>query len=142
MCNQDREGSVQGDHWSISLPEAASRLGVTLEELHDLVVSGAKAAARERIEELTFQVRTEGKSPAGEHTPEGEVLLSTRTLHGTGTWWVVGPAHIWYVRNSGRDNDTWGANNVVTGGAGAIGWRVPTTTALAEELHRLASLLR
>lgn len=35
--------------------------------------------------------------------------------------------HVWHLRNNGADGDFWGANNVPTGGAGAIGTRFPLT---------------
>ncbi|MBK7814503.1 MAG: hypothetical protein IPJ52_09450 [Rhodocyclaceae bacterium] len=31
------------------------------------------------------------------------------------------------AQNNGMDGDNWSANNVRTGGAGAIGWRMPRT---------------
>lgn len=40
--------------------------------------------------------------------------------------------------NNGRDGDNWSRNNVTTGGAGAIGWRIPYDEAVACELRELA----
>ncbi len=72
---------------------------------------------------------------------EGERLIDTQDLYGGGGWFVVGPEGIWRVENNGRDGDNWSANNVRTGGAGAIGYRVPFDQALADELHALAATL-
>jgi len=55
---------------------------------------------------------------------------------------VVGPKGIWFVRNNGADGDDWSINNVLTGGAGAIGWVVPYDKTLAEEIQRLAEIAR
>ena len=52
---------------------------------------------------------------------------------------AVCPEYLWYVQNNGMDGDNWTLNNVRTGGVGAIGWRVPATSPLAEELRRLAA---
>jgi hypothetical protein len=48
---------------------------------------------------------------------------------------------IWAVRNNGGDGDRWDINNVRTGGAGAIGHRVPWTAELASELRAIAATL-
>lgn len=34
------------------------------------------------------------------------------------------------------DGDNWGCNNVRTGGAGAIGWRIPFDAQIADDLRR------
>lgn len=48
-------------------------------------------------------------------------------IYGGGSWFVIEGAHIWYVMNNGHDGDDWSYNNIQTGGAGAIGWRLPRT---------------
>ncbi len=42
---------------------------------------------------------------------------------------------IWYVINNGADGDDWGANNVRTGGAGAIGRRLPWSEELEQRIR-------
>jgi len=54
-----------------------------------------------------------------------------------GEWWVIQPEWIWHIRNNGHDGDDWGRNNVNTGGAGAIGVRVPFSEELAEKITEL-----
>jgi len=49
--------------------------------------------------------------------------------------------YIWYIQNNGGDGDDWSVNNVLTGGAGAIGWRVAYEQELAERLARLAGIV-
>lgn len=53
----------------------------------------------------------------------------TAYIYGGGVWVVLEPdgKHFWYVQNNGADGDNWGHNNVATGGAGAIGFRLPLT---------------
>ena len=57
------------------------------------------------------------------------MLDETGRLHGGGEWVVVEPGeqHFWYVINRGADGDDWSHNNVMTGGAGAVGYRLPLT---------------
>lgn len=53
-----------------------------------------------------------------------------------------GPRAIWYVVNNGADGDDWSRNNVRTGGAGAIGWRLPHTAELEAEVRAVAAAVR
>lgn len=68
-----------------------------------------------------------GQSPSGRHRLQGrQVMLDSKsTLYGGGQWVVIEPdeKYFWYVQNNGSDGADWSANNVETGGAGAIGWR-------------------
>lgn len=63
--------------------------------------------------------------------PEGRRLLVDGgfTIYGGGKELVldVDGLHLWVLCNNGADGDFWAANNVATGGAGAIGRRVPLT---------------
>ena len=115
----------------------------TDEEAAPVIAARAATAERKarvaRVAAIKDEIRTGGERPEGDNNPEGERLFDTQTIHGGGDWFVVGEQHIWYVQNNGADGAMWSANNVRTGGAGAIGWRVPTTTELADELRRLAA---
>lgn len=71
---------------------------------------------------------------------EGEVIqhpTNPKNAWGGGEWWVIQPEWIWYIRNNGFDGDDWGRNNVETGGAGAIGVRVPFSEELAAQIREL-----
>jgi hypothetical protein len=71
---------------------------------------------------------------------EGEVIqhpLNPKNAWGGGEWWVIQENWIWYIRNNGFDGDDWGRNNVQTGGAGAIGVRVPFSEELAAQIRSL-----
>lgn len=95
-------------------------------------------AARETLKQAAHLVRERGTMPDpanGQQIVEGERLLDTENIYGGGDWWVIQPDRIWYIRNNGADGDAWSANNVRTGGAGAIGWHVPYNEALARTLR-------
>lgn len=96
----------------------------------------AEQAKARRLDEIKGQIMA-GELPEGQHQPEGERLLDTQTIYGGGDWFVITVSHIWYVKNNGADGDAWSRNNIITGGAGAIGWRIPLDPALADELRNL-----
>jgi len=101
-----------------------------------------KRQNRARVEEIACFIRQEGERPEYSNSnAEGEALLDTFNVHGSGTRFVIGDG-IWFVENNGMDGDNWDVNNVVTGGAGAIGWRIPMDEKLADELRTLANDLQ
>ena len=116
-------------------PEEAAALQdqeARLEEAHQ------EARRREAlIREIASLIEERGERPEGMNVPEGERVLDTSTVHGGGEWFVIGDDYIWYVRNNGADGDFWEENNVRTGGAGAIGWRIPYDTQIADLLEDL-----
>lgn len=101
----------------------------------------AKRQAAKRLEEIKRTIQDTGTRPEGDNRPEGERMFDTHNIYGGGDWFVVGTTHIWYVRNNGSDGDYWAANNVITGGAGAIGWQIAATEDLTRELRELAAIL-
>ena len=96
---------------------------------------------RARVEAIGAEICKAGECPPGPNRPEGDVLFDTQNIYGGGDWFVVGEEWIWYIQNNGMDGDDWSRNNVSTGGAGAIGWRVPATEQMANELRMLADRL-
>lgn len=99
----------------------------------------AKANAANRVKEIAKRIREQGEMPAGSNIVDGERLFDTQTIYGGGDWFVISPDAIWYVQNNGADGDDWSHNNVRTGGAGAMGWKIPFDAALADELKTLAT---
>jgi hypothetical protein len=87
---------------------------------------------------VTDWFKKHGERPKAESMPEGERISDTFDVYGGGDTFVVGPDHIWYIQNHGAEGDDWSLNNVRTGGAGAIGWRVPYSRALDRLVRRLA----
>lgn len=98
--------------------------------------------AKKRVREISRKIQAEGEYPAGAHDPEGERLFDTQNIYGGGDWFVVGPEWIWFVENNGSDGGDWSRNNVRTGGAGAVGRRVPFDAALAGELRELQERIK
>ncbi len=98
-------------------------------------------AGRQALQALADTVQHTGERPPGQNAPEGERWFDTQDLEGGGNWWIIGDTWIWYVLNNGMDGDDWSQNNVRTGGAGAIGWRLPRTEALVAQLSDIRSIL-
>jgi hypothetical protein len=86
------------------------------------------------VSSLASKIQREGKIPSGMNVPEGQTYFDTQNIYGGGSWFVVGKDYIWYVKNNGMDGDSWDENNVRTGGAGAIGWRIPYNESTASQL--------
>jgi len=103
----------------------------------------AKENARKLQVQLYYlkgMIQKHGERPEGDNSPDGERLFDTQTIYGGGDWFVLGDKEIWYVRNNGADGDDWSANNVRTGGAGAIGWRIPYLRSVADKLKSLTQV--
>lgn len=117
----------------------------TAEEAAPVIERERKDAERREalksLDEIKAKIRKEGVLPEGKNDPdspeEARRMFNTENAYGGGDWIVVGPEHIWYVRNNGSDGASWEQNNVATGGAGAIGWRVDYSPELAGELERI-----
>lgn len=87
-----------------------------------------------------IKLRELGTNPPGDHCLDGEKLVFTDgEIYGVGTWVVLQPDAIWYVENNGRDGDDWSHNNVRTGGAGAIGWKIAWSAELVDEIRTMAA---
>lgn len=93
--------------------------------------------AKSRALDISREIKDRGEAPS-EAIPIGRRVLDTSNIYGGGSWFVIGDDYIWYVQNNGADGDNWGYNNVMTGGAGAIGWRVPYSAELAKEIDSLS----
>lgn len=71
---------------------------------------------------------------------EGEEIqhpTHPENIYGGGEWWVIQNEWIWHIKNNGNDGDDWSRNNVITGGAGVIGVRVPFSEELAEKIRNV-----
>jgi hypothetical protein len=110
--------------------EAAPRIAQ-----RELVATKRQASAG--LEALSRRFQDEGDRPKVEDLliVDGERLLDTQDIYGGGSWWVIQRDTIWFVRNNGADGDNWSWNNVRTGGAGAIGWKMPRTAELENQLR-------
>ena len=123
---------ITGDRTLVGQKEAAQRRREAPAEVR-------KRAIAQRVREIAHEIRETGERPSGLNAPAGDRLFDTQDIYGGGDWFVAGPEYLWYVQNNGMDGDNWGLNNVRTGGAGAIGYRISATSPLTAELRRLAS---
>lgn len=107
-----------------------------------MAAAKARKIARARKDEIAQTIREAGERPElSDSNARGEKIMSTQNIYGGGDWFVLADDGIWYVQNNGSDGSDWAYNNVRTGGAGAIGWRIPADEALAKEIRSLAALL-
>lgn len=111
----------------------------TAEEAAPLIAQREEAQRitqkRELLAQIFDQIVSSGEYPTGDHLPEGQrVDVRPQDLYGGGRWFVIGPDYVWAVINNGADGDDWSFNNVRTGGAGAIGRRVPTAPDLVSRI--------
>ncbi|MFW6156943.1 MAG: hypothetical protein ACOC7J_06470 [Armatimonadota bacterium] len=132
----DERGYIYTHHARPATDEEAAPLLAREEEKR------AAAEREQRLKEIEDQIIEEGERPEADDgllRPEGERFGEGPNIHGGGRWFVVGEDYIWFVRNNGMDGDDWSRNNVATGGAGAIGWRVPYDEELAETIRKCSA---
>jgi hypothetical protein len=146
----DEDGELRG--WLTAQPETVEKILNVREEL-TLAYRRREAEKRreekrkktqklqEKIDEIGMAFenaeypKTENKMKI-----EGEKIqnpLNPENPWGGGEWWVIQDSWIWYIKNNGFDGDNWSVNNVYTGGAGAIGHRVPYSEELAAQIRGL-----
>lgn len=146
----DEDGELRG--WLTAQPEIVEKILGVKEEL---TLSYRKEQAKKRREEkrkktqkLQEKIDEIGMAFENAEYPktenkmkiEGEKIqnpLNPENPWGGGEWWVIQETWIWHVRNNGFDGDNWSANNIETGGAGAIGVRVPYSKELADKIRSL-----
>ncbi|WP_286958871.1 hypothetical protein [Arsenicicoccus sp. UBA7492] len=112
----------------------------TAEQSAELTAVLDRVGARRRAKQIHRHVIEHSIGLEGVDVPvvlAEPMLCGGPTLYGTGSWFVITDTHIWAVTNNGRDGDDWSRNNVWTGGAGAVGHRVPLEEALAGEIRGL-----
>lgn len=132
-------GDDRGYIYTADCREATPEEAAPLIEANRLAAE--KRAAAQELSAITADIEQTGERPEGEHMPEGETVFDTFTIYGGGERLIIGPEYIWYLRNNGAGGDNWSLNNIRTGGAGAIGWRIPLDAALAARLRELAQIL-
>ena len=93
---------------------------------------------RNQIKEQIDKAFKNAEKPTGENKVTGETIGDPDyqwNIYGSGREYVIqkDEGYIWKITNNGSDGADWSLNNVATGGAGAIGYRVTYT----EELEQL-----
>lgn len=110
------------------------------QELREKIAAKNKEnAIKIEVTKVKKFIEENGEYPKGDFSLSGVVLFDTADIYGGGDWFVIDSEYIWYVRNNGMDGDNWSANNVMTGGAGAIGMRVKKTEELESKLINLSN---
>jgi hypothetical protein len=151
---RDEEDALDGEliGWLTAQPEAVEKIlnvreGLTL-EYRRREAEKRREEKKKKANELQAKIddvkkafeNAEYPNPGNKMRVEGEVIqhpTHPENVYGGGEWWVIQPEWIWHVRNNGFDGDDWGRNNVQTGGAGAIGVRVPYSEELADKIRSL-----
>lgn len=152
---KDEEAALDGElrGWLTAQPGAVEKI---LNVREELTLSYRKEQAKKRREEeekkanelkekldeigMAFENAEYPDPENNKMRVEGEVIqhpLNPENVYGGGEWWVIQENWIWHIRNNGHDGDNWSANNVNTGGAGAIGHRVPYSEELAAQIRGL-----
>lgn len=130
-------------YWATARP-ATDEESRPLREAREQKVRALALQARKG--ELVEQIKRAGARPPGPVSPEQEPgayrIFDTQNIHGGGDWIVISDSSVWFCRNNGHDGDAWSHNNVRTGGAGAIGWRVAHDQGLVSELLEIEAALQ
>jgi hypothetical protein len=96
--------------------------------------------AYKALRQISEQIQKTGERPSGTFRLSGPEYDFTSNpdarIYGAGEWFIVDEEFIWYVQSNGMDGDDWSRNNIRTGGAGAIGWRIPYEKTIADEIIR------
>lgn len=135
-------GDESGYLYQASCREATPEEAAPLKE-KKRKIEEKKAAATE-LEEIKTTFKKNGERPVGNYILDGEVVCEQgqhTKIYGGGSWFVIEKDGIWYIENNGGDGDNWELNNIRTGGAGAIGWRIPYSETLAGRLRKIDLIL-
>lgn len=104
-----------------------------------------RGEAEEARRELVRRFLRDGATPPGPIdllSSERLAVLDERLIiYGGGSWFVVEGGSLWYVENNGGDGDNWARNNLTTGGAGAVGYRLPADPELEARIRAVSAAL-
>lgn len=145
LSNDGREVSVKQALDEIERGREVVLAEIAQAEAQAEAAAKAKRSANELRTSLATLIEDVGEKPEGDHDLDGEVLCDTGTIYGTGSWFVATQTHIWFVKNNGMDGDDWQLNNVRTGGAGGIGYRInrtPATEYIISHLREINALTK
>ncbi len=97
--------------------------------------------AKLELNKIKNYIKNNGEFPNGNFSPNGKILCDTFNIYGSGDKFIIDDLYIWYIQNNGMDGDNWSNNNIKTGGAGAIGFRIVKTTELENQLIDLEKII-
>lgn len=133
----DESGYIYNAKCREANPEEAAPLKNEL--AHEAAIKKAKSDLK-KIKDLIMK---DGDFPEGKGIiPEGEIYFDTQNIYGSGDWFVISTEWIWYIKNNGMDGDSWANNNIRTGGAGALGWRIPFKEIIFKKLEELSLIIK
>lgn len=140
--DMDDDGGApwQEKAWNISA--RCVNVEPTPTEAAEIAAEAQRDADKLRLDEIQRLIERTGERPDptdGQILIRGQRMFNTGDIYGGGSWFEITAQHIWFVQNNGADGDAWDVNNVRTGGAGAIGWRIPVDPHLADELRAIES---
>ncbi|MGC8980615.1 MAG: hypothetical protein ACP5KL_03865 [Thermoplasmata archaeon] len=92
--------------------------------------------------EATATLAPRQNFPSGEMVDDPRHSWQEYDAFGGGHVYVIDEKkqYIYFILNNGRDGDDWSRNNIMTGGAGAIGWVVPYNEEIEKKLRRLKEI--
>jgi len=131
-------GDEQGYVFSAIAREATEEESAPLRTKE--AASAEKKRAKKALQGIAAEIQKDGERPDGSNVTGGTHYSDTQNIYGGGEWFTIGDEYIWYVKNNGMDGDNWSSNNVSTGGAGGIGWRVPFDEKLAERIKKESAI--
>lgn len=133
-------GDESGYVHSARCREATPEETVPLKE--EIVKKAAIKMAQADLKAIKNLIMKDGEYPDEKGLfPDGTRYFDTQNIYGGGDWFVVGMEWIWYIKNNGMDGDNWAHNNIRTGGAGAIGWRIPFSEEIVKQLDKLSEII-
>ncbi len=131
-----REVSVQRAFREIEFGVEAVRIEIWQAEQKEFERHSLEMEIENIKNAIARYIQANGTRPQDEQ-PKGDRVLDTQNIYGGGDWFVIGKAGIWYIQNNGVDGDNWSHNNVRTGGAGAIGWKIAKNKEIERRLREL-----
>lgn len=96
-----------------------------------------KNAINKKIADLKKEYLTEEQ---GQEVSKLPIITAPRlgwegaSIYGTGRWMAKDDQYLYLIYNNGTDGGDWRMNNVPTGGAGAIGYRIEISSETIKEL--------
>lgn len=81
-----------------------------------------KKTIEDSVYKLKNYIQNNGSYPKNKNERViGEIIFDDFNIYGGGYRVIVQDDVVWFLENNGSDGDNWSYNNIVTGGAGAIG---------------------
>ncbi len=104
-------------------------------------ISEKEKEIHDAVYNLVHYIRNNGDYPEGRGIQvEGIVIYDSFDIYGGGQRIVVDGVTVWGIQNNGGDGDDWSYNNIRTGGAGAIGYKMQINDTCKEFIEKINKL--